>query len=318
PGDAALSISIAGCCVPMRSLIAAVDMGATNLRVALVTAQGRVVEKHITKTEPGIDGGELTGMLLDIVSRWLASGHDVAAVGIAAPGPLDMRRGIILAPPNLPRLRDYPVVERLSGVLGIPVALINDADAAALGEGWLGAARGFGSYLVVTVGTGIGSGLILDGKLAAGADGVGAEFGHMCIDRAGPLCSCGNRGCIEAYASSRAMVKSAGAIVGNTGQDAPERLAAAATAGDLRAAAIFETAGRAIGIGLYNVARLLDVRLAVIAGGLSGAGEVLLAPIRDELAGRNHHGWRRLNVVRAELDEPGLSGAVRLCMERLV
>jgi glucokinase len=187
------------------------------------------------------------------------------------------------------------VVAQMTAAVGLATTLINDARAFALAEHRLGAGRGVGAMLGVTLGTGVGGGLILGGRLYLGHDGTAGEFGHQTVVPDGPLCGCGNRGCVEAFAKADAIAKACG-------QPTVEAAVAAAQAGDRRALDGLHDAGRYLGIGASNVVALLSVDRIVIGGGVAAAGDLLLDPIRDELATRVHiTDISRVTVVRGEL-----------------
>ncbi|MGB2967575.1 MAG: ROK family protein, partial [Phycisphaerae bacterium] len=187
-----------------------VDLGGTNLKLGLVSADGKIVHRSSAATEAERGPDHVLARIAHAVRRLAEGAHlpltDIAAVGVGAPGPLDSKAGIVVFAPNMAGWRDVPVRDRLQGDLGRPVVLENDANVAAYGEFRCGAARNVSNLALLTLGTGIGGGIVLDGRLFRGSTDTGAELGHMVIQYGGRPCGCGNRGCLEAYASATAVV----------------------------------------------------------------------------------------------------------------
>jgi len=270
-----------------------VDLGGTNLRSAAVTKSGEIVfETHRpTFASEGVDS------VIDRIALAIREAADAAGVGkdvpvgVAAPGPLDPRRGIVHFAPNLPGWRDVQLRDRLQSLTGRPVILGNDANAAALGEFIFGAGQGSQNMIYVGLGTGIGGGVIAEGRLIDGIRGMGGELGHVTVDLDGPRCTCGSPGCIEAFcsawsitheaellvASGRGDAIHAGAVNGTIG---PRAVGAAAANGDPAALALLDRAGRALGAGLANFINIFNPEIIVLGGGVSEIGEPLLAPVR--------------------------------------
>ena len=272
--------------------VGAVDLGGTSLRAAVVDADGRI-SGFVTRATEAADGPDavierIVAALHDALNRASVDLADLAAVGIGAPGPLDWQTGVIHEAPNLPGWRVVPLAARVAQSVGLPAFLENDANAAALAEFQYGVGRGALNMLYVTVSTGVGGGLILDGQLWHGAYGSAGEFGHMTVDFDGPRCDCGNRGCVEAIAAGpdiaawvgeqiaagRASRLQAGADL--TGRDVVE----AARQGDELAVSALARAGRAVGFGVINVAHLVNLDMVVIGGGIANAGALLFDPLR--------------------------------------
>ena len=272
--------------------VGAIDLGGTNIRAAVVDAQGGL-SGFVTRPTHASGGPD------SVIDRIIAALHEalacasvglenLAAVGIGAPGPLDWQAGVIHEAPNLPGWHEVPLVARVADTVGLPTFLENDANAAALAERQYGVGRGAMNMLYITVSTGVGGGLILDGKLWHGAYGSAGEFGHMTVDFEGPLCDCGNRGCIEAIASGPDMAawvseqiaagraSSLSGRVDLSGRDVVE----AAQQGDDVAVAAVNRAGRAVGFGVINVAHLVNLDMVVIGGGIANAGDLLFDPLR--------------------------------------
>lgn len=258
------------------------DLGGTNLKWVVVersdTARVEKTGRVPTDTSDGEQGVLL--QMIDVARSVIRDTKGVSSVGVGMPGVLDAEAGVSRFIPNIPgRWDGLPVVAQMTVAVKVPVRLINDARAFALAEHGLGAGRGASSMLGITLGTGVGGGLILDGALYLGRRGTAGEFGHQTMVPDGPMCNCGNRGCLEALAK-------ADAIASACGQRGVEEAVAAANAGDERAVHGIREAGRYLGIGVSNVVVLLNVERVVIGGGVAAAGELLLDPIRRELATR--------------------------------
>ncbi len=303
-----------------------VDLGGTRLRVAVANARGelRAVVRRPTEAAGGPD--HVIDRIVETVHHALDRAHlqpsRVRTLGIALPGPVDPRAGVVFFAPNLPGWKDVPVNAILTDRTGIPAFLHHDAHLAAFGEVKRGAARGGRDVVYVTVSTGIGAGLILDGRLYSGASGVTGEVGHIVIEAGGPRCNCGNRGCLEALASGTAIARMAREALASgdrsalrvKGPDGPTArdVVAAARAGDLLAKHLIERAGAALGIGLGTVVNLLNPEVLLVGGSVMKAGSLLLRPMRASL---NQSSWevarRGLRIVSPALgQDAGLIGAV--------
>ena len=286
---------------------------------------GRVLA-HARRQTPALHGDATLDAISDAVTE-LCADHQVQAVGLAVAGFVDEKRATMLFSANLPGLTGEPMRSRLEAVLDLPVVVENDANAAAWGEARHGAGRGEAHIVCVTVGTGIGGGLILDGALYRGRFGIGGEIGHMSVEAEGRPCGCGNRGCWEQYASGTALVREARTqaaelrreahLLLSLGDGGPEgidgaHVTEAARRGDPVARAAFETIGTWLGQGLADLAAILDPGVFVIGGGVSEAGELLVGPARiayqASLSGRGHRPYAEIR--RATLgNEAGLVGA---------
>jgi len=311
--------------------VAGVDLGGTKIYTALADDSGRLLAETIVATGAG-DGGEaVVRRIAATVAEVCASGGsgvDISALGIGVPGPINPATGLVDQAPNL-GWRNVPVKEILQQTLGVPVLADNDANLAALGEHRFGAGAGVRNMVYVTVSTGIGGGLILDGKIYHGVSGAAGELGHMVIDPLGPLCSCGRRGCLEALASGTAMANRARELVAaGCGQAILHKaggraenidaltVAAAAAGGDGEAIDILKDAGKALGMGLANLVNLLNPALVVLGGGAMNAGRLLWETMEQELKVRAlAAALENLRVVPAALGKrSGLMGAVALAL----
>ncbi|HUX01053.1 MAG TPA: ROK family protein [Phycisphaerae bacterium] len=271
-----------------------VDLGGTNLKLGLVSADGKIVHRSSAATEAERGPDHVLARIAHAVRRLAEGAHlpltDIAAVGVGAPGPLDSKAGIVVFAPNMAGWRDVPVRDRLQGDLGRPVVLENDANVAAYGEFRCGAARNVSNLALLTLGTGIGGGIVLDGRLFRGSTDTGAELGHMVIQYGGRPCGCGNRGCLEAYASATAVVARAREALRAGDPGAPgladsadltcKDIFAAAGDGDALARRIVEETADYLAAGITNILHVLNPEMVVLTGGMMGAGEAFLERIR--------------------------------------
>ncbi|MBL7500650.1 ROK family glucokinase [Frankia sp. CNm7] len=314
-----------------HGLAIGVDVGGTKVAAGVVDRHGRILGSARRPT-PGHEPALVADTIAEVVGE-LRAAHAVgleAPIGIGAAGWLDRRGARVMFAPNLAGWRDEPLRDIISARLGRPVVVDNDANTMAWAEYRFGAGRGCAELVCVTVGTGIGSGLVLDGKVRHGAFGVGAEYGHMQVVPAGLPCGCGSQGCWEQYASGRALVRAAREAASGSPQ-AGRRLAGlaggdlatltgpdvttAAREGDPAAVKCFEEVGYWLGQGLASLAAVLDPAKFVIGGGVSDAGELLLGPARAQfhaaLPGRGHR--PEAEIVLAELGpDAGFVGAADL------
>lgn len=275
------------------------DLGVTNLKWAVVEqardgwtsiANGQVP----TRAVEGPDA--VVGQLASVGREVIGAHAGIVSVGIGVPGLYDPDTGTTEFLVNMPGgWHDVPVAGPVRAVLGVPTALVNDARAFGLAELRLGAGRGTRSMVGLTLGTGIGGVIAIDGQVVQGYKGTAGEIGHQVIDPDGPLCNCGTRGCVEAYCRAEQVARVCGT-------DTVEEAVRAARAGDERALAGLADVGRYLGIGISNVIVLLTPERVVLGGGVAGAGELLLAPIRDEIRRRVHvTAWQHVDVVLAQL-----------------
>ncbi|MBI4537729.1 MAG: ROK family protein [candidate division NC10 bacterium] len=276
-------------------IVLAIDIGGTKLAAGVVEPSGRILARAEVPTrafeglEPVLE--RIIGLGRALLARAELLGSQVVRVGVGCAGPVNRRRGLVLNPPNLPGWDRVPLAERLQAGLGLPIVLENDANAAALGEFRYGAGRGAGSLVYYTVSTGIGGGIVLDGRLWHGLADAAGEVGHMTVKPDGPVCGCGNRGCLEAMASGPSMVRLAkqaldagrpSRLRAQSGFTAKE-LVQAAREGDALAREVWDEAVRCLGIGVAAVITILAPERIVVGGGVSRAGEFLLAPLREEV-----------------------------------
>jgi glucokinase len=253
-------------------------------------------------------------------------------VGFGIPGIIDFKAGIITQAPNICNVNNYPIRENLRTRLGdtVPVIIENDANCAALGEWWMGAGKDVGSLVIITLGTGVGGGIVLDGKLWRGADGFGGEVGHMTIYPDGAKCNCGNYGCLESYSSATAIRRMVKEVLSDSSSQTalrelvndedpgrmPEAVMKAALDGDRAALGIWEQFGTALGIGMASLVNILNVEMIVIGGGVSQAWEMFIGKALAELKRRALRApAERVEVMKSVLgDDEGIIGASYLAL----
>ncbi len=302
-----------------------VDLGGTKMLVGVVDRARRVLYRS-TAPSVGLSQDELLSTLERELRAAIEARPQVAAVGLGIPCTIDRRRGAAIVAVNL-ELAGVPIRDLMTERLGIPVAIDNDANLAMLAEHRFGAAREARNAAMLTIGTGIGGGLILDGRLYHGSTGAAGELGHVVIEADGPRCqgNCPNRGCVEALASGTAIAREGRAAAERVPDSALGRAVAAgepldgarvtdaALAGDPTAREVLALVGRRIGIALASLANALDPDVLVIGGGAIRAGELLVAPARDELAARALPPMNRTRVAAAELGpDAGMIGAATM------
>ncbi|MDT4937530.1 MAG: glucokinase [Pseudonocardiales bacterium] len=303
-----------------------VDIGGTKVSAGVVDGDGKVIDRERRPT-PGHDVTETEAIIVNVVET-LAARHDVVAVGVGAAGWIANDNATVVFSPHL-AWRNEPLLEALTEKIRLPLHVENDANAAAWAEYRFGSAQGEPVVVCITLGTGIGGGLVIDGTVYRGAYGIACEYGHMTLVPDGLLCACGNRGCWEMYASGRALARegrdlalqspvAAARLLGLAGSidaiDGPVVTQAAAE-GDPAASSICTTMGRSLGRGISNLAAVLDPSVFVIGGGVSEAGDLLLRPAREEFAhtltGRGFRRVARVDIAALGSDA-GLVGSADL------
>jgi glucokinase-like ROK family protein len=312
---------------PSAGLIAAVDIGATSIDVALTTLGGELLARRGEPADvrdgplPTLDRVKL--LLSELLDEQAANARDVLAIGVGVPGPVEQASGLLTVPPIMPGWDRFPIREAFAGEYAAPVFVDNDVNVMALGEHWGGVAKGVDDMIFVKIGTGIGSGIIIGGRLHRGTQGCAGDFGHICVDPAGPLCSCGNAGCLEAMAAAPAIVLQAErcaregespllmALLREKGELTMKDVGEAARRGDYCALTIVRKSGRLIGQTLASAVNVLNPSMIVIGGGVSRVGNALLAEVRSAIYQRSLPlATRNLPIVMSELDDvAGVVGA---------
>lgn len=317
----------------MSTFAIGVDLGGTNLRIAAVDERGTILERTALDTQASRGRDFVITEMCEAIRATVSkiSSATLAGIGIGVPGIIDMDTGMLRESPNLPGWHDYPVREEIERRLGAKVILENDANAAALGEKWLGAARDHEDMLMLTLGTGVGGGVVLGGHIWHGMRGMAGEPGHITIHPYGPTCPCGNHGCLEQFASATAVVRMAREAMAS---DASSALAHAAQGGvaltaksvyqlamqgDSAAQQVYRRVGWALGIGLAGLINLLNLPMYVIGGGVAAAWDAFLPALLEEVQWRSFvyrattGPGRKTIITRALLGgDAGLFGAARL------
>jgi glucokinase len=315
---------------PGPEFVCAADLGGTHLRVATVDRNGNISSRLMQPTPQAEKPTEIVRALIDAIrvcERSMAEqGGTISAVSVAVPGTVNVAEGVVVKAPNVPCLDGFRLAAALESELAWPVILENDANAAAIGEMWRGAGRGYSSIICVTLGTGVGGGIILDGKLWRGVDGSAAEIGHIGVDPfAGVPCTCGSRGCLEVYASATAIVRMTrearprypNSLLHNTEDLTSEKVYRAGKEGDELAIEVFRRMGVYLGIGLASLINILNPEIVVIGGGLSNGWELFEKHMHQQVIERAFPiPARRVKIVRAQCgDDAGLLGAARLAFK---
>jgi glucokinase len=267
-----------------RTAAIGVDIGATKILTCLVDIDGAILRERASPT-PLASASAIEEAIVVATSEMLAGlDGDLIPIGVSVAGWVSRDRRRVLFSPHVP-WRHEPLADRLSARLGHPVVVENDANAAAWGEFVFGAGRGFTDVAVVTVGSGIGAGIITEGRLLRGGHGLAAEFGHTVVDPLGPECSCGRRGCVDSLASGRALERHYRSFEGASNERALSgvEILELATAGKPSAVAAFREVGRWLGMGLGDLVMYFDPQIILLAGGVSGAGELLTVPTQQAL-----------------------------------
>jgi len=312
-------------------LVIGIDIGGTKIMSGLSDASGRIL-RHATLPTEAQQGRDVVLDRIERVAREMMSGVDpsrIAGIGIGAPGPIDPFSGTLYSPPNLLDMDGVPLREIMRQRLGLPVYLANDANAAAVGEYLFGIHEQVRNMIYITVSTGVGGGIIIDGKLFVGARGMGGEVGHMTIEAEGPRCNCGNVGCLEVLASGTAIARYGAALVAEGRAPILSELAEqrsayvtarlvqeAAERGERESQAIIARAGFYMGVGIVNLLHLFNTQLVIIGGGVSHLGALLFDPIRRTVAERAIPAIAAgVEILPAHLgDQVGLLGAIAIVL----
>jgi glucokinase len=306
-------------------IVFAVDLGGTHLRVALVDDTGRILKQHKQDTPKGDSADDIIDALAQVSERWGCNELPVVAVSIMVPGAVDCAKAVVVQAPNLPSLVNFPLKAKLEQRLGWPSYLENDANAAVVGEMWQGAARGCRNVMSVTLGTGVGGGVIIDGKLWRGSHGSAGEIGHTTVDPfSGLKCKCGNIGCLELFASATAIVRMTREMLSSFPDTSlrsddltAEMVYDAGQTGDELALAVFKRMGMYLGIGLANLINLIDPQIIVITGGVVNGWDLFSGEMYRQVEERAFRTTaQQVKIARAECgDNAGLLGAARLALQ---
>lgn len=323
---------------PRFGYVVGIDMGATHLCLVVTDFSAHVLEEieHPFSVADGPQSclTQINHYLIDLLSRIDLNISQISAIGMDVPGPVVAEAGVVSSPPIMPGWDGYPIRTHLEELWQVPVSIGNDAELGALGEWAYGAGRGESNLAYIKVGTGVGAGLLLDGRIYRGTTGCAGEIGHITIQENGPLCTCGNHGCLEAMAGGQAIARKAQEAIkaGRRTQLSmitPEKIlavdvAAAAQRGDLLAQQIITEAGTYLGIAIASLVNLINPSMVVIGGGVSQLGDLLLEPIRKTVMDRSLHSAAKVvRITSAVLGRRASSmGAVvqtiNLSLDRLV
>jgi len=313
----------------MGSHVIGIDVGGTMIKGGLFDEHGTLIKKESIPTGKGDDQEHFIDAISSLAGLLQKDGP-ASGLGMGAAGVIDRERTLLIESPNLPCLNNFPVKQMLERTLSMPVFIENDANVAALGERWAGSGKDESSFLLITLGTGIGSGLILNGSLWSGEKGKAGEFGHLVVNPDGALCACGKKGCLEAHASGTAIVRMAREELAAGGQTSlqpshdtpdgvtPEAVYREAKKGDRICADIYYTAARYLAVGIANVNNLLDIHHFILGGGVSKAfdlfADVLIKEIRCNVFSVSRDAVR---VVVSRLgNDAGIYGAGYLAKEQ--
>jgi len=312
-----------------------VDLGGTNLRVAAINENGGLFDQInlLTEVEKGREDvvDRLSSGILQLVERW-KNVYELAGIGVGIPGIIRMKEGILVASPNLPGWENFNIRAQIARRLNSPFYLENDANAAALGEKWIGSGKGCDHLCFLTMGTGIGGGLILNGKIWHGVAGMAAELGHVTVYPDGRPCKCGSQGCLEAYAAASAVVVGAREYL-EAGTASPGLREAAASKkpltaaliyqlarqGDASSIAVFQQVGKALGIAIANFTNIFDIDIFVLGGGAVDAWDAFEKSMFEEVPKRSYifrNDPRR--ILKSHLgNQAGIFGAAYLAFQNL-
>ena len=303
-----------------------VDIGGTDVKLGIVSSAGEVIASGVMPTMAGDGPVELASRVAGWFSSRKGAGETVVSAGLDCAGLVDSSEGMLHFSPNLPGWSDVPLASIFRDALGLEVTVENDVNAACWGEYRFGAGRETGCFVTLTLGTGVGGGIVLDGRLYRGAQGMAGEVGHQVIAADGPLCACGNRGCVEALVGAPAIirrVREASArgeetVLSASSDLTVKEIAKAASEGDGVAVRALADAGRFLGIGLANIVHVLNPDLIAIGGGVAGAGDLIIAPARESMTRHlMSEVLASVRVVPAELgNEASFIGAASLAAER--
>ena len=293
------------------------DLGATNLHAGVVSETGQLQDVLI-RQYPGNDFDTVISLVCETVAKFRNRFPDISRMGVVCPGQVQVDQGLLINPINMDGWGSVALVKILEEKTGLRVFLDNDAVGAALAEGWIGQARDMQTYICVTLGTGVGTGVVIDGRVFRGAGGYGCEWGHIAMEADGPYeCGCGNRGCIETHCSATALVRLA-ADNGIAAATARE-VCNLADAGNGAALRTMEVFSQYLAQALYNYIMILNPETVVLCGGLSAAAPLFLARVKESVAARLSRRRHMLPSggvrVSGFSDESGIIGAAYLCLE---
>ena len=307
-----------------KKVVLACDLGGTNLRMAAVTQSGEILYRLKIETPRAERAEQIVKAIVEAASECFQQITDakIKAIAVATPATIKTEQGIVLKAPNVPALDRFHFSAAISNELNLPCILENDANAAAIGEQTFGAAKGFQNVVAVTLGTGVGGGVILSGRILRGIDGTAGEIGHICVEPFGVPCGCGSRGCLEQYSSATAVVRLARELAGQYPRTTLENkfdltsadVYNAGKAGDELALEVFRRMGFYLGIALADLVNVLNPEVIVIGGGASAGWDLFAAHVIEQVHQRAfREPAERVKIIRASLgDDAGILGVAHL------
>lgn len=315
--------------------VLAVDLGGTKIIIAVISHQGEIIARQNYNTLADEGPQAVINRIFSGIEEVLGQNNlkpsQLSAISIAAAGIIDIKNGVITDAPNLPGWHNIPLRSVVEEKFKLTTFLINDADAAALGEHRFGAGKGLNNLILLTLGTGVGGGIIINGKLYLGSSGSAAEIGHMIIDVNGPRCQCGKNGCLEAFVSGSAIAAEAKSRISQGGKSSliemadgkieditAEKVYLAAEKGDSLASEVISRAAYFLGIGVVNLVNILNPEMVIIGGSVAGMGDILLGPVRQVVKEKAFPLLSQaVKIVPARLgNDAGIFGAAIFALEQ--
>jgi glucokinase len=306
-------------------IVLAADLGGTNLRMAAVNRQGKLLYRTKRETPKADKADDIVLAMVESAKECEEKIGKAKSIGLALPSGIDYKNGVVIKAPNVPCLDGFRMSAAVSNELNIPTILENDANAAAIGEQTFGAAKGFQATITVTLGTGVGGGIIIDGKILRGIDGMAGEIGHICVEPFGASCNCGGRGCVEQYASATAVVRQTKeiesqypkSILQNKTRLTSADVYDAGKQGDELALEVFRRVGFYLGVALSGLINSLNPEAIVIGGGAAAGWDLFIQHVEEQIKYRSY----KVSAERAKLlqaicgDDAGILGVAKLAFE---
>lgn len=312
-----------------KEIVLACDLGGTNLRMAAIDRDGNILYRTKRDTPKTERAEEILAAIAGSAEecREKIEDGEVLAVAVAAPATVSAEKGVILKAPNVPALDGFRIVAALEEELSMKAILENDANAAGVGENWVGASKGFKNSICVTLGTGVGGGIIIDGRVLHGIDGTAGEIGHVNVEPFGAPCGCGSRGCLEQYSSATAIVRQTQELaaqyprseLSTVGRLTSKDVYEAGQQGDELALEVFRRQGFYLGIALASLINVLNPEIIVIGGGASAGWDLFMPHLQEQV---EYRAWReprlRAKFEKAVLgDDAGIMGAAKLAFDKI-
>ena len=312
----------------MEKIVLACDLGGTNLRMAAIDRDGNILYRTKRDTPKSDRADEIVRTIVEEANECrdaTRSKGNVEAIAAAVPATVSVEKGILMKSPNVPCLDGFRMVAALENELNIKAVIENDANAAAVGENWLGASKGCKNSIMVTLGTGVGGGIIVEGKVLRGIDGTAGEIGHICVEPFGAPCGCGSRGCVEQYSSATAIVRLTRELepqypkseLQNKSRLTSADIYEAGLRGDELAREVFRLMGFYLGISLVDLINILNPEVIVIGGGAAAGWDLFIGHVEDQIRSRAFlEPGVRAKLVPAVLgDDAGILGAARIAFD---